>query len=413
MMGDRHGSVRRIDVAVGRARARARAPFASLTEDENDHDQEEMKWLSFAQTWSIQSRHKWTRSKPHSARTAMEHIAIDLGSRESQICVRDVHGGIVEERRCPTAALKRYLSTRAPGARVLVESSAEAFTVADWARDAGHQPKVVPTSLVRALGVGDRGLKNDQRDARKLSEMDCRMGVPSVHIPSALRRDHQARVTARQALVEVRTKLVNTVRSFLRMLALPAVRATPQTLAKNLRRVLEKTAAGVPDYIESLLVSIESLNQQIKAADAALEQIANEDPVCKLLQTMPGVGPVTAVCFAASVDDVHRFDSAARISSYLGLTPGESTTGFKTKRTGMTKAGSCRVRWTLNQAAWTMVRTRPNDPIVAWFNAVAGRRGKKVAITALSRKMAGILFAMWRDQKPYNPQQQAVNAPSA
>lgn len=333
----------------------------------------------------------------------MEHIAIDLGSRESQICVRNEKGEIVEERRQMTAQLGKYLSKRAPGARVLVESSAEAFTVADWARQCGHQAHVVPAALVRALGIGERGLKNDQRDARKLSEMDCRMPVPSVHVPSALRRDHQARVTARDALVRVRTKLVNTVRSFLRMLALPAVRATPNTLPKRIRLVLQSRPDGLPDYLDQLLVMIEALNQQIEQADEALAQIADTDPICKQLQTMPGVGPVTSVCFAASIDDVSRFESAAKLTSYLGLTPGESTTGFKTRRTGITKAGSGRARWTLNQAAWTMVRTRPSDPLVLWFEQVAKRRGKKVAISALSRKMAGILYAMWRDNKPYEP----------
>jgi transposase len=337
----------------------------------------------------------------------MEHIAIDLGSRESQICVRNEKGEILEERRYATSRLRSYLAKRAPGGRVLLESSAEAFKVADWARESGHHAQVVPASLVRVLGIGERGLKNDQRDARKLSEMDCRMDVPAIHVPSQLRREHQTRVTAREALVKARTKLVNTVRSFLRMLALPPVKATPNTLAKNLRRVLQETADGVPDYFEHLLCTIEHLNAQIALADEELEKIADSDPICKRLQTMPGVGPVTSVCFAAAIDDVSRFDSAAKLTSYLGLTPGENTTGFKTRRTSMTKAGSGRARWTLNQAAWTLVRTRPEDPIVHWFNQVAGRRGKKVAISALSRKMAGILYAMWRHEKPYNPQKAA------
>ncbi len=333
----------------------------------------------------------------------MEHIAIDLGGRESQICVRNEHGEILEERRYLTAELKGYLAKRAPGARVLLESSAEAFAVADWARECRHQALVVPSSLVRALGVGERGLKNDQRDARKVSEMDCRMGVPSVHIPSRLRRGHQARVTARQALVETRTKLVNTVRSLLRMMAFPPVRATPKTLAPGVRRLLGASPEGMPDYVESLLTTIEQLNEQIVGADKELATIANTDPVCKLLQTMPGVGSVTSVCFASAIDEVGRFDNASKLTSYLGLTPGESTTGFKTRRTSMTKAGSARARWTLNQAAWTMVRTRRNDPLVQWFQQVAERRGKKVAITALCRKMAGILYAMWRDGQVYHP----------
>lgn len=332
----------------------------------------------------------------------MEHIAIDLGGRESQICVRNDKGDILEERRHSTAGLGGYLAKRQPGARVLLESSAEAFAVAEMARRSGHQPHVVPSSLVRALGVGDRGLKNDQRDARKLSEMDCRMEVPSIHIPSAARRDQQARITARQALVQVRTKLVNTVRSFFRGLALPPIKATPETLPKNARKQLLATREGVPDYIEHLLVLLEKLNEQIDKADDALKELASKDPVCKLLQTMPGVGPVTSMCFAAAIDDVTRFQDASKLTSYLGLTPGENTTGFRTKRTSMTKAGSGRTRWTLNQAAWTLVRTRPNDPMVVWFQEVAGRRGRKIAICALGRKMAGVLYAMWRNSKPYD-----------
>jgi transposase len=229
------------------------------------------------------------------------------------------------------------------------------------------------------------------------------MEVPSVHIPSANSRDRQAEVTSRQALVEVRTKLVNTVRSFVRIKALPRVKATPETLAKNLRLFLSNNAGTVPDHVERILTVIDDLNARIAEADDALKEIAEQDPVCKLLQTMPGVGPITSMCFATALDDVQRFESGNKVTSYLGLTPGEKTTGFKTKRTGITKAGSSRARWALNQAAWTMVRCRPNDPIVLWFQQVAGRRGKKIAITALARKMAGILYAMWRDQKSYNP----------
>lgn len=337
----------------------------------------------------------------------MDRIAIDLGSRESQICIRDPQGRIIEERRHPTAKLGALLAKRAPGARVLLEASSEAFAVAELAKQVGHEVRVVPATLVRALGVGERGLKNDQRDARKLSEMDCRMDVPSVHIPSAERRDQQARLTARDALVAARTQLVNVVRSYFRTQAQPSVKATPKTLSKHVRTRLLKTPEGVPDYIEHLLTTIDTLNEQIAQADEALKQLADTDPVCKRLQMMPGVGPVTSLSFAASVDEVGRFENASRLTSYFGLTPGENTTGFKTKRTGITKAGPRRVRWTLVQAAWTMARTRPDDPLVKWFQAVADRRGKKIAIIALARKMAAILYAMWRDQTPYNPQKAA------
>lgn len=332
----------------------------------------------------------------------MERIAIDLGSRESQICVRNDTGEIVEERRYATPELARFLAKRAPGARVLLESSSEAFAVAQWAIESGHSPQVVPSSLVRALGVGERGLKTDVRDARKLSEMDCRMPVPTVHIPSAASRDRQARLTARQALVDARTQLVNVVRSYYRTLARPTIRCTTKTLTKRVRTALVGQAEGLPDYVEHLLKSIDTLNEQIAESDASLEEIAAQDPTCKLLQTMPGIGPVTSLWFTTAIDDVGRFKDASRLTSYLGLTPGEDTTGFKTKRTATTKAGAPRVRATLTQSAWCMVRHRPNDPLIRWFQSVAGRRGKKIAVVALCRKIAGILFAMWRDNQRYD-----------
>ena len=83
----------------------------------------------------------------------MEHLAIDLGGKESQICVRGSDGQIVEERRCSTAMLSGYLASR-PKSRVVVETCSEALAVADAALAAGHEVRVVPATLVRLLSVG-------------------------------------------------------------------------------------------------------------------------------------------------------------------------------------------------------------------------------------------------------------------
>lgn len=95
----------------------------------------------------------------------MEHIGIDLGSKESQICVRSASGEVLLERRGRTERLGAFLSERSPG-RVIVETCTEAFRVAAAAQRAGHEVRVVAATLVRSLGVGQRGLKNDVRDAR-------------------------------------------------------------------------------------------------------------------------------------------------------------------------------------------------------------------------------------------------------
>src|SRR5690242_10453703 len=104
----------------------------------------------------------------------MEHVAIDLGGRESQVCIRDGAGAILVERRCRTDELPELLARRPPS-RVIVETCAEAFTVADAAQKFGHEVRVVPATLVRSLGIGARGQKTDRRDSQTLSEVSCRI----------------------------------------------------------------------------------------------------------------------------------------------------------------------------------------------------------------------------------------------
>jgi transposase len=161
--------------------------------------------------------------------------------------------------------------------------------------------------------------------------------------------------------------------------------------------------AGLPEHIVRSLAVLESLNEQISSADAELAEIAKDDDCARRLMSVPGVGPVTAMRFLAAIDDAKRFNDGAHLASYLGLSPGENTTGFRTKRTRLTKAGPPEVRWALGQAAWNFYRRRPNDPIVRWAKCVAERRGVQIAIVALARKVALILYAIWRDGTTYEP----------
>src|SRR5450759_635100 len=332
----------------------------------------------------------------------MDHIGIDLGGRDSQVCVRNSAGAITEEARRPTIELGRWLANRAP-ARVVLETCTEAFRLAAIAQRHGHDVRVVAATLVRALGVGQRGLKNDERDARTLSEASCRIDRPSVHIPTLVSQEVKAICVSREALVRMRTLLVNRVRSYLRSRIGPRVRATPDTLPAKVRRALLDDPEGLPAHLERILVVLETLRAQIAQADTELRVLARADVRMRRLMTVPGVGPVTAARFVAALDDVDRFPNAASVASYLGLIPGESTTGFRTKRTRLTRAGAPQVRWALGQAAWSLYRHRPDDPMVQWAKQVAARRGAQVAIMALARKLAHVLYAMWKHGTTYDP----------
>jgi transposase len=169
------------------------------------------------------------------------------------------------------------------------------------------------------------------------------------------------------------------------------------------RQTLLADVEGLPAHLERVLVVLETLREQIAAADAELKAVAAEDTRMRRLMTVPGVGPVTSVRFVAALDDVDRFPNAASVASYLGLIPGEKTTGFRTRRTKITRAGAPQVRWALGQAAWSLYRHRPNDPMVQWAKQIATRRGALVAITALARKIAHVLYALWKHETTYDP----------
>lgn len=332
----------------------------------------------------------------------MNHVAIDLGGRESQVCIRSPRGEIIEEKRVATRRLESLMKALPPS-RLILETSAEAFRIADEALSAGHEVRVVPATLVKTLGVGARGIKTDRRDAQVLSEVSCRIDLPSVHIPSPFSRELKSLCGAREMLVETRTKLINNVRGWMRTQLLRIRSGSSATFAPRLREHAEKTGQILPLHVERQLKVIEVVVAHVKEADRQLQRLACEHPICRRLMTVPGVGPVTAVWFLAALDQVARFPSAHRVQSYLGLTPGENSSSDRQQRTGITKAGSTQMRRMLIQAAWTALRYCPNQPMVAWATQVAARRGKWIAVVALARKMAGILFALWRDGTTYRP----------
>lgn len=117
----------------------------------------------------------------------MEHIGIDLGGRESQLRVRSSNGSVVQELRLGTTSIQEFLKQR-PKSRVILETCAESFAIAEQARTAGHEVRVVPATLGKALGVGQRRFKNERS------------------------RDVIALVSVRNSLVRARTQLINSVR---------------------------------------------------------------------------------------------------------------------------------------------------------------------------------------------------------
>jgi transposase len=335
----------------------------------------------------------------------MQHVAIDLGGKESQICVRAEDGRILQERKISTRNLPQFFRQQ-PASRVILETCAEAFRVADAAAECRHEVRVVAATLVRSLGVGARRTKTDRRDAQVLSEVSCRIDLPSVHVPTHLARERRSMCGMREELVASRTALINCVRGWARTLLLKLRSGEPITLPKRVREAALARPDGLPEYVERLLKVIETLNAQIAAADEELEHLAQQDPICQRLMSVPGVGPVTSLRFVAALDNATRFPNAHAVQAFLGLTPGERSSSERQQRTGITKAGPAPVRRALVQASWSLRRHRPLDLISVWATQIEQRRGKLIATVAVARKLAGILFALWRDGSRYEANHQ-------
>jgi transposase len=205
----------------------------------------------------------------------------------------------------------------------------------------------------------------------------------------------------REALIGARTKIINTVRGWLRSRGRRIERGGKASLRKRVEAAWE---GQLPSYVDRQLKLIEVLNTQIAEADAEVKSWATTDETCTRLMTVPGVGPLTALRFVAALDDVTRFESAHQVESYLGLVPGESSSSERQQRLSITKAGPRALRWVLVQAAWALhLRCRRPEaiPLQLWAHRIEQRRGRRTAIIALARKLAGILFALWRDGSVY------------
>jgi transposase len=156
---------------------------------------------------------------------------------------------------------------------------------------------------------------------------------------------------------------------------------------------------AVAALVQPLVALLGPLNEALAAAERPITTRLTADPDAPRLQSIPGVGPITTATFMAALDTPTRFASPGQVAAYLGLVPREWSSGEQQRRGGITNTGNRRVRVMLVQAAWGVWRDRhaASKPLRQWAARLAARRGRRIAIVALARRLAGILFALWRD----------------
>ena len=331
----------------------------------------------------------------------MDNIGMDLHKRESQLCILTAEGEVFERRiQTSRERFTAVLGERAP-ARILLEASTESEWVAQHLEALGHQVVVADPNFAPMYATRSRRVKTDRRDARTLAEA-CRLGAyRRAHRLSPGRWPVRTELAVREALIRTRTRYVALVKAVVRREGLRLSSGSPEHTVTKLAAI--PLAPAVRRALAPLVAVLEPLNAQIDAADARLETVAAADAVVQRLMTAPAIGPVTAVAFVATLDDVGRFAGGHQVAAYLGLTPSERSSGEQQHRGRISKAGNARARSLLVEAAWRIVRsTRPAAaPLQAWAARIAVRRGRAIAIVALARRLTGILYAMWRDETEY------------
>ena len=331
----------------------------------------------------------------------MRNVGLDWAARKISFC--EVSGERVITRRTVSSLdhLDELLGPGCPPARVALEACREAWFIHAKLTRWGHEVVVVDTTRVKQLGIGQHGRKTDRIDAEVLARALERRTIPVAHVLSPARQKLRLELGIRRALVETRAQYITTVRGLARAHGEPLASCDANRFVRRVREASLSTETR--DLIEPLVSLIVAVEQQLLAVEQRIDQLCAKEPVIQRLTTVPGVGIIVAAAFVSVIDEAKRFRHAHQIGSYLGLVPAENTSGDHRRLGAITKKGNTYMRFLLVQAAWSLVRRRqPDDPLRRWTLSLADRRGKRIAIVALARRLAGLLWAMWRDGTVYD-----------
>lgn len=333
----------------------------------------------------------------------MDYGAIDLHLRRSQFRIGHQDGTVLKEGRCDTtrADLSRVFGGRAP-MRILIESSTESEWVAQHLEALGHEVIVADPNYAPMYGSRSRKVKTDGRDTAALFDA-CRLGIyRRAHRVSAAQRARRQQLRIRRHLVRMRSGSISLVRAILRQDGWRLPSGAVEAIEARLDRLALPPALTA--ILEPLRAWLVELNRLMATADEEVAQTAKHDAIARQLMTAPGVGPVVALTFQAVLDDPARFSGhAGRASAFLGLVPSEDSSADRRHKGHITKTGPTDLRALLVQASWVIWRGRSAEgaALRRWAHALADRRGRRIAVVALARRLSRILFAMWRDHTDF------------
>lgn len=252
--------------------------------------------------------------------------------------------------------------------------------------------------------IAESTRKSDKLDARVLAEFLAMDMIPKAHRPTPRQREHRRLVRHRYYLRKRTTSVKNRIRRVL--MDYNADRPDLFRVRTQRKDILALVSSSDQFVLMQLWAEYDVYLEQIEGVEAEIRRLASSAPIAEaqareILHTIPGVGVVTVEAFLSEVGDVRRFGSQKQVTAYAGLSPGQRESAGKVKELNITHRGSRLLRWALNQASWQLVRRDLRWRMI--FEGIARRRGKKKAITAISRRLLCVMVSMVQRGERYRP----------
>jgi transposase len=303
--------------------------------------------------------------------------------KRSQVAVVDADGEVLANRNVPNGAepILRVIGGLPPGTPAAFEAAYGWGWLAGLLEDYGFAPHLVHP--LRCKAIASARLKNDKVDAAILAQLLRADLLPEAWIAPPAVRQLRALLRHRVQLVRLRTLLRNRVHAVLADHGHDRPAGCWSGPGRAWLAGLDLPAAS-REVIGDDLALIDALQVPIDRLDAEIWQRARSEPRVKVLTQLPGVGPFTALVILAEIGDVSRFASARKLASWAGLTPTVRGSDRTLWHGHISKQGSAWLRWVLCEAAQTAKR---HPDFAASYAAIARRRGKKIATTAIARKL--------------------------
>lgn len=244
--------------------------------------------------------------------------------------------------------------------------------------------------------------KTDKNDARGIAEA-LRVG----HFQECVHRSDEAveirsLLHLRQTAIEERTHIINSLRGHLKVYGIKFSKKAGKTFSEKVTQAVKELAPSIQRSIQSLLRILIAMETEIKALTKEVAKVASRDEDVKLLQTVDGVGPITALAFKAEIDDAKRFENSKDVAAYIGLTPSQYSSGEVHRQGGISKKGSKRTRYLLVEAASSLLtRCKTWSKLRAWGMKIQKKKGTRKATVAVARKLAVIMHRMLITKKTF------------